>query len=169
MLTNNRKTRLSLLARGYAALCATIAAAACVLLALEEPANAASQPSYVANGGLAAASNISSITPSLPPSPKTGDLLILQVGIDDTVTPSISASSAWTSLGTNSYGGYTAAIYWAVYTANLSAPTVSWPSRTDAMAVISQFAGVATSPIGAVGAVTYNNWGAHTSAALTTS
>jgi hypothetical protein len=102
-----------------------IVAAACVLLALEEPANAASQPAYVANGGLAKTPmNATSVTPSLPASPNAGDLLVLQIGVINTVTFSISPS-AWTSLGTQSYAGYTSAVYWAIYTPGMAAPTVS--------------------------------------------
>jgi hypothetical protein len=145
-----------------------IAAAACVLLASELPANAASQPAYVANGGLATANSVSSITPSLPASPNARDLLVLQIGVGDTVTFSISPS-AWTSLGTQSYAGHTTAVYWAVYTPGMAAPTVSWTGQATATAVISEFAGVANSPIGAVGTISYDNWGDHTSAAVTTS
>ena len=154
------------MARG---ICAAIAAAAGVLLASELPANAASQPANVANGGLAKALNVTSVTPSLPASPNIGDLLVLQVGVGDTVTFSISPPSVWTSLGTQSYAGYTTTVYWAVYTAGMAAPAVSWTGQATATAVISRFTGVASSPIGAVGTISYDNWGNHTSAAVTTS
>ena len=153
------------MARG---ICAAIAAAVCVLLVNELPANAASQPAYVANGGLAKAQNVSSITPSLPASPNAGDLLVLQIGVGGTVTFSISPPSVWTSLGTQSYAGYTTAVYWAVYTPGMAAPTASWTGQATATAVVSKFTGVARSPIGAVGAISFNNWGNHTSAAITT-
>jgi hypothetical protein len=145
-----------------------IAAAACVLLVNELPANAASQPAYVANGGLAKALNVTSVTPSLPASPNAGDLLVLQVGVGEPVTLSISSPSAWTSLGAQSYAGYTTAVYWAVYTAGMAAPTVSWTGQATATAVVSEFAGVANSPIGAIGTISYSDWGDHTSAAVTT-
>ena len=163
MQSNKGGRSLPQLARG---ICAAIAAAAGVLLASELPANAASQPANVANGGLAKALNVTSVTPSLPASPNIGDLLVLQVGVGDTVTFSISPS-AWTSLGTQSSAGYTTAVYWAVYTAGMAAPTVSWTSQAAATAVISEFTGVANSPIGAVGTISYSDWGNHTSAAVT--
>ena len=165
MQTIKRERRLPQLARG---ICAAIAAAVCVLLVNELPANAASQPAYVANGGLAKAQNVSSITPSLPASPNAGDLLVLQIGVGGTVTFSISPPSVWTSLGTQSYAGYTTAVYWAVYTPGMAAPTASWTGQATATAVVSKFTGVARSPIGAVGAISFNNWGNHTSAAITT-
>ena len=155
------------LARG---ICAAIAAAAGVLLASEMPGNAASQPAYVGNGGLVGPHQPgTSITGSLPASPNAGDLLVLQIGVGEPVTLSISSPSVWTSLGTQSYAGYTTAVYWAVYTPGMAAPTVSWTGQAIATATVSEFTGVASSPIGAVGAISFNNWGDHTSAAVTTS
>jgi uncharacterized repeat protein (TIGR03803 family) len=164
MQSNKGGRRLPQLARG---ICAAIAAAACIVLAM--PGNAASQPAYVGNGGLVGPHQPgTSVTASLPASPTVGDLLVLQVGVGDPVTFSISPPSVWTSLGTQSYAGYTTAVYWAVYTAGMTAPTVSWTGQAIATATVSEFTGVASSPIGAVGTISFNNYGDHTSAAVTT-
>ena len=145
-----------------------ITAAACLLLALEMPGTAAAQPSYVGNGGFVSFyPAVSSITPPMPASPQAGDLLILQMGVSDTVN--ITAPAPWVLLGTQTYAGYTAALFWAVYTPGMAAPTISWGGDVDyATALISEYTGVGSSPIGAVGAINFNNWGNHTSAAVNT-
>jgi len=125
---------------------------------------------FVSTGTQASTGPGASLTPALPASLAAGDLMLMQIAATANKASTFNIPAGWNKISfTDSATSNSLALYWRVFVAGDSAPTVTWTGNTSATGVISRFTGNDTSsPIGAVGTVTAGASSTHTSTALTT-
>ena len=108
---------------------------------------------FVSNGTIANSSSANTLSPGVPASVAAGDLMVAVVGIKNNNT--ISTPSTWNLIQqTNSGTAWSAGVFWKVANNAEVAPTFTWPTSVNCMAVISRYTGASNiSPIGTVSTV----------------